>query len=97
MMPYATTGETVVLTHSGWGDGWYPVRLTRDAASTPLALHIDLLVVGYIEEDEEDGACLHERRTAERSVLRGMKGRLRHHMTRSRAAGDEPCGRTAAA
>jgi hypothetical protein len=50
VMPLATAGETVVLSHSGWGDGIYPVLRTRDAGGKALALHIDLRVV---ESDDE--------------------------------------------
>lgn len=55
VMPLAGDGENVVLTHSGWGDGAYPVLLTRDADGNPLGLHIDLAVVGsFGEEDDEE-------------------------------------------
>ncbi len=58
VMPRAEAGENVVLSHSGWGDGVYPVALTRDADGAPLGLHIDLGVVGEFggeeDEDEED-------------------------------------------
>ena len=55
VMPLAKNGENVVLSHSGWGDGFYPVILTRDADGTPLGLHIDLQVVGrFAEDDDED-------------------------------------------
>ena len=55
VMPRAGAGENVVLSYSGWGDGVYPVMLTRDADGTPLGLHIDLGVVGgFASEDEED-------------------------------------------
>ena len=55
VMPRAGAGENVVLSYSGWGDGVYPVMLTRDADGAPLGLHIDLGVVGeFASEDEED-------------------------------------------
>ena len=55
VMPRAGAGENVVLSHSGWGDGVYPVVLTRDADGAPLGLHIDLGVVGgFASEDEEE-------------------------------------------
>ena len=53
VMPLATHGENVVMSHSGFGDGSYPVYLTRDAAGRPLGLHIDLLLIAP-EEDEDD-------------------------------------------
>lgn len=43
-MPRATSGENVVLSHSGWGDGFYPVVGTFDSDFTLLAVHIDLQV-----------------------------------------------------
>ena len=55
VMPRAGAGENVVLSYSGWGDGVYPVMLTRGADGAPLGLHIDLGVVGgFASEDEED-------------------------------------------
>ena len=58
VMPRAGAGENVVLSHSGWGDGVYPVVLTRDADGAQLGLHIDLGVVGEFDdgdgEDDED-------------------------------------------
>ena len=55
VMPRAGAGENVVLSYSGWGDGVYPVMLTRDADGAPLGLHIDLGVVGeFASEDDED-------------------------------------------
>ncbi|MDR7385269.1 DUF4241 domain-containing protein [Promicromonospora iranensis] len=54
-LPLATDGENVVLSHSGWGDGFYPVVTTHDADGALLGVHIDLLVAGPDEpEDEED-------------------------------------------
>jgi hypothetical protein len=52
IMPGATEGENVVLSHSGWGDDLYPVLETRDAAGQITGVHIDLLVVGRFEDDE---------------------------------------------
>lgn len=44
-IPNASNGENVVLSHSGWGDGFYPVVTTFDEAECLLAVHIDLMVV----------------------------------------------------
>ena len=55
VMPRAGAGENVVLSYSGWGDGVYPVMLTRDADGAPLGLHIDLGVVGGFASDDEEG------------------------------------------
>jgi Protein of unknown function (DUF4241) len=53
-LPRAAAGENVVLTHSGWGDGFYPVVKTYDARGRLLGVHIDLLVVeGDYEEVTE--------------------------------------------
>ena len=54
VMPRAGAGENVVLSHSGWGDGVYPVMLTRDADGAPLGLHIDLGVVGESDDEDEE-------------------------------------------
>lgn len=54
VLPKATDGENLVLSHSGWGDGSYPVVLTRDADGNPVGLHIDLLIFGEEDEDEDD-------------------------------------------
>ena len=53
-LPLATGGENVVLSHSGWGDGCYPVVTTHDAAGALLGVHIDLLVAGRDEDDDQD-------------------------------------------
>ncbi|WP_369373775.1 DUF4241 domain-containing protein [Promicromonospora sp. Populi] len=57
-MPLAVDGENVVLSHSGWGDGFYPVVTTHAADGSLLGVHIDLLVAGpdLDEDDEEDAA-----------------------------------------
>ena len=55
VMPLDGAGENIIMASSGWGDGVYPVMLTRDADGAPLGLHIDLGVVGeFASEDEED-------------------------------------------
>lgn len=53
-MPLAGAGENVILSHSGWGDGLFPVVRTRDARGNLLGLHIDLLVVGGGIDDDPD-------------------------------------------
>lgn len=53
-MPRATAGENVVLSHSGWGDGFYPVVGSYDAGGRLLAVHIDLLVDTPAEDDDPD-------------------------------------------
>jgi hypothetical protein len=45
-LPLAADGENLVLSHSGWGDGFYPVVGSWDGDGRLLAVHIDLQVVG---------------------------------------------------
>lgn len=52
VMPRAADGENVVLSHSGWGDGFYPLLETRDRDGGLTGVHIDLRVVGPEEPDE---------------------------------------------
>jgi hypothetical protein len=52
MMPLAAAGENVVLAHSGWGDGFYPVLQTLDVDGRLTGVHIDLQVVGFPPADE---------------------------------------------
>ena len=51
-LPLATNGENLVLFHSGWGDGVYPVIGGYDVTGALVAVHVDLLVVpdGDVEE-----------------------------------------------
>lgn len=49
-LPKAADSENVVLSHSGWGDGFYPVLASYAADGTLLGVHINLLV----EEPEGD-------------------------------------------
>ena len=56
VMPRAHAGENVVLSHSGWGDGVYPVVRTRDASGRVLGLHIDLYVVGGDDDEPAEPA-----------------------------------------
>lgn len=51
VLPLATDGENVVLSHSGWGDGFFPLLRTVAADGSVTAIHIDLLVVGAPEEE----------------------------------------------
>ena len=53
VMPRANAGENVVLSHSGWGDGFYPLLETRGSDGQLTGIHIDLRVVGPIDEDYE--------------------------------------------
>jgi len=45
MLPLAQNGETIIIIHSGWGDGTYPVVGSFDANHQLLAVHIDFFVV----------------------------------------------------
>lgn len=44
-LPLARNGENIVIFHSGWGDGFYPVIGGYDAAGKLVRVHIDFLVV----------------------------------------------------
>ncbi|MDR3460603.1 MAG: DUF4241 domain-containing protein [Verrucomicrobiae bacterium] len=44
-LPLAKNGENLILFHSGWGDGVYPVIGSFDPAGHLLAAHIDFLVL----------------------------------------------------
>jgi hypothetical protein len=45
-LPGLDDGSNVVMCHSGWGDGIYPVVAGYDAAGQVVAVHIDLQVTG---------------------------------------------------
>jgi hypothetical protein len=45
LLPLGQAGENIVLAHSGWGDGAYPVISGYDAAGARVAVHIDLYVI----------------------------------------------------
>jgi hypothetical protein len=52
VLPLAKQCENLILFHSGWGDGVYPVIGSFDSAGQLLAVHIDFFVV----PDAENGA-----------------------------------------
>jgi hypothetical protein len=54
VLPLAKNGENVVMSHSGWGDGAYPVVGAYDGDGRLLSLHIDLQVVGDFTEPAPD-------------------------------------------
>lgn len=43
VLPLARRGENLILFHSGWGDGHYPLVGGFDTAGTLVAVHIDFL------------------------------------------------------
>jgi hypothetical protein len=45
VLPLAQHGENLILFHSGWGDGVYPVVCSFDSAGNLLAAHIDFFVL----------------------------------------------------
>lgn len=49
-LPLARNGENIVIFHSGWGDGLYPVVGGYDSAGKLVRVHIDFLVL----HDSED-------------------------------------------
>jgi hypothetical protein len=52
-LPLAQAGENIVLAHSGWGDGGYPVISGHDDAGNMVAVHIDLYVVASAQESTD--------------------------------------------
>ena len=44
-LPLAKTAENIVIIHSGWGDGVYPIVGGYDASGRLIRVHIDFLVV----------------------------------------------------
>jgi hypothetical protein len=44
-LPLAKQGENIVIIHSGWGDGHYPIVGGYDALGRLVRVHIDFLVV----------------------------------------------------
>jgi len=50
VLPKAKHGENIILSHSGWGDGFYPVIGTFGADGRLAGVHIDLQVVGEFIE-----------------------------------------------
>ncbi len=52
-LPGGDGSTNLVLSHSGWGDGFYPVIAGFDAEGELVAVHIDLLVVGGPPDEDE--------------------------------------------
>ena len=44
-LPLGKNGENIVIFHSGWGDGFYPVIGGYDASDRLIRVHIDFMVV----------------------------------------------------
>ena len=44
-LPHSQQGENIVIVHSGWGDGFYPVVGGYDASERLVRVHIDFFVV----------------------------------------------------
>jgi hypothetical protein len=49
-LPSGASGENIVIFHSGWGDGFYPVVGGYDASDRLIRVHIDFMVVFPEEE-----------------------------------------------
>lgn len=47
-LPLAPNGENIILIHSGWGDGVYPVVGSFDANDQLLAVHIDFFLLSNL-------------------------------------------------
>lgn len=45
VLPHAQNGENIVLFHSGWGDGVYPIVGGYDAQENLVCVHIDFMIV----------------------------------------------------
>ncbi len=45
VLPFATDGANIVLFHSGWGDGIYPIIGGYSAQGNLVAVHVDLMVI----------------------------------------------------
>ncbi len=57
-LPLATDGANIILCHSGWGDGFYPVIGGFDESEKLVAVHVDLRLHEALagqEVDETDG------------------------------------------
>jgi hypothetical protein len=52
-LPYAINGENIILIHSGWGDGVYPIVGGYDADDNLVRVHIDFTAV-FSGDDESD-------------------------------------------
>jgi hypothetical protein len=50
-LPKAKSGENIIIIHSGWGDGFYPVVGGFDASGRLVRVHIDFMVVFPGEDD----------------------------------------------
>lgn len=55
-LPRATNGENIIICHSGWGDGFYPIIGSFDAEGALVAVHVDLLLHASITGEDEGGA-----------------------------------------
>ena len=44
-LPLAKNGENLILFHSGWGDGCYPIVGSFDSKGNIVAAHIDFFVL----------------------------------------------------
>lgn len=50
-LPLARNGENIIIIHSGWGDGFYPLVGGFDAAGRLIRVHIDFMVVFPDDDD----------------------------------------------
>jgi hypothetical protein len=55
-LPLATDGSNAILMSSGWGDGVYPVVGGYDADGNLVRVHIDFLVIGPPDDEDESAA-----------------------------------------
>lgn len=52
-LPESKVGNNLILFHSGWGDGFYPVIGGYDESGSLVAVHIDFFVASAPEDPEE--------------------------------------------
>lgn len=53
-LPLASDGANIIISHSGWGDGFYPVIGGYNAQGRLVTVHIDLRLHDAIADGEED-------------------------------------------
>ncbi|WP_231703033.1 DUF4241 domain-containing protein [Tsukamurella asaccharolytica] len=52
-LPVTSPQTNIILCHSGWGDGFYPIIESYDADGNVNGIHIDLQVLGDKPDEEK--------------------------------------------
>jgi hypothetical protein len=68
-LPESKSQENLILFHSGWGDGVYPVIGGYDDAGQLVAVHIDFMVIDDLSDEDES----EETETLESEVAKEVK------------------------